>query len=259
MDPTSFIEAAIETVRPAAEAKHIRIQKIMDTGVNTVSGDPSRLQQVVWNLLANAIKFTPKGGRVQVRLERINSHVEINVSDTGCGISAEFLPFVFDRFRQADSSSTRQQGGLGLGLSIVRHLAELHGGTVIAASEGEGRGSTFTVRLPTMIIHRRDSQEERTHPRAGADLLPVASQRLDGLRILAVDDETDTRELLKAMLGGCGAEVTAAGSVGEALGLIEELKPDVIVADIGMPGENGYEFIRKLRELPPERGGRARL
>ena len=256
LDPASFIEAAIETLRPAAEAKNIRIQKILDSGINTVSGDPSRLQQIVWNLLSNAIKFTPKGGRVQVRLERINSHIEINVSDTGGGISAEFLPFVFDRFRQADSSSTRQQGGLGLGLSIVRHLAELHGGTVTATSEGEGKGATFTVKLPTMIIHHPNSQEERTHPRAGADLLPDITHRLDGLRILAVDDEADTLELLKAVLGGCGAEVMAAGSVKEALNLIEEFMPDVIVADIGMPGEDGYDFIGKVRDLPPERGGR---
>lgn len=256
VDPASFIEAAIETLRPAAEAKNIRIQKIMDSGVATVSGDPSRLQQIVWNLLSNAIKFTPKGGRVQVRLERINSHIEINVSDTGGGISAEFLPFVFDRFRQADSSSTRQQGGLGLGLSIVRHLAELHGGTVMAASEGEGKGATFTVRLPTMIIHHHNPEEVRTHPRAGADLLPDITHRLDGLKILAVDDEADTLELLKAVLGECGAEVMAADSVKEALNLIEEFMPDVIVADIGMPGEDGYDFIGKVRDLPPERGGR---
>ncbi|HEY0099883.1 MAG TPA: ATP-binding protein, partial [Pyrinomonadaceae bacterium] len=212
IDPNSFIEAAVEAVRPAAEAKGVRLQRIMDTGVATVSGDPVRLQQVVWNLLSNAIKFTPKGGRVQVRLERVNSHIEIGVSDTGPGIEAEFLPYVFDRFRQADGRTTRQHGGLGLGLAIVRHLVELHGGTVRAESAGEGQGATFTVLLPVAPVYQTVGAVERVHP-AARDTLPLyeCPDRLDGLRILVVDDEPDTRELLKAGLGQCGAVVTVVG------------------------------------------------
>ncbi|HEX8098267.1 MAG TPA: PAS domain S-box protein, partial [Pyrinomonadaceae bacterium] len=188
VDPNSFIEAAIEAVRPAAEAKGVRLQRIMDTGVVTVSGDPVRLQQVVWNLLSNAIKFTPKGGRVQVRLERINSHIEIAVTDTGAGISAEFLPHVFDRFRQADQTTTRHHGGLGLGLAIVRHLVELHGGTVHAESQGAGQGATFKVKLPVIPVYNRDGLVERRQP-AARESLPTfgCPERLDGLKVLVVD------------------------------------------------------------------------
>ncbi len=201
VDPGSFIESAIEALRPAAEAKAVRIQKVMDTGVISVAGDPARLQQVVWNLLSNAIKFTPKGGRVQVRLERINSHIEIAVSDTGAGIKAEFLPHVFERFRQADQNTTRQHGGLGLGLAIVRHLVELHGGTVEAESQGEGQGATFIVKLPIVSVYQRDKPAERVHPAAG-DTLPAfdCPERLDGMKVLVVDDEPDTRELLSVGL-----------------------------------------------------------
>ncbi|HEY0406842.1 MAG TPA: PAS domain S-box protein [Pyrinomonadaceae bacterium] len=257
VDPASFIEAAIEALRPAAEAKSVRIQKVMDTGVSSIAGDPARLQQVVWNLLSNAIKFTPKGGRVQVRLERVNSHIEIAVSDTGFGISAKFLPHVFERFRQADQSTTREHGGLGLGLAIVRHLVELHGGTVRAESHGEGQGATFTVMLPLLTVYESGAGEVRAHPKA-SDGAPVADcpEKLDGLKVLVVDDEADTRELLSVVLGRCGAEVTTAGSVVEALDLIERLRPDVLVSDIGMPGEDGYELIRKVRALAPEKGGR---
>jgi CheY-like chemotaxis protein len=257
VDPGSFIESAIEAVRPAAEAKDIRIQKVMDTGAVSVAGDPARLQQVVWNLLSNAIKFTPKGGRVQVRLERVNSHVEIAVSDTGAGIKPEFLPHVFERFRQADQTTTRHHGGLGLGLAIVRHLVELHGGTVVAESPGEGQGATFTVKLPIVPVYQRENLSERVHP-AARDPLPGydCPDRLDGLKVLVVDDEPDTRDLLKVGIGQCGAEVTTAGSVQEALEAIERERPDLLISDIGMPEEDGYDLIRRVRTLPVESGGR---
>ena len=257
VDPNSFIEAAIEAVRPAAEAKGVRVQSIMDTGVVSVLGDPVRLQQVVWNLLSNAIKFTPRGGRVTVSLERVNSHIEIGVSDSGAGISPGFLPYVFDRFRQADGRTTRQHGGLGLGLAIVRHLVELHGGTVRAESPGEGEGATFKVLLPVVPVYQTVGVAERVHP-AARDTLPVydCPERLDGLRVLVVDDEPDTRELLIAGLGMCGAEVTTAGSAAEALEAFAADVPDLLISDIGMPGEDGYELIRRVRELPPEGGGK---
>jgi len=207
--------------------------------------------------LSNAIKFTPKGGRVQVRLERVNSHIEIAVSDTGPGIDPNFLPYVFDRFRQADGRTTRQHGGLGLGLSIVRHLVELHGGTVRAESLVEGQGATFTVLLPVAPVYQTVAAGERVHP-AARDMLPLyeCPDRLDGVRILAVDDESDTRELLKAGLGQCGAEVTVVGSASEALEAIGASVPDLLISDIGMPGEDGYELIRRVRTLPADGGGK---
>jgi PAS domain S-box-containing protein len=257
VDPNSFVEAAIEAVRPAAEAKGVRMQKIMDTGVISVSADPVRLQQVIWNLLSNALKFTPRGGRVQVRLERVNSHIEIAVSDTGAGIVPEFLPHVFDRFRQADQRTTRQHGGMGLGLAIVRHLVEIHGGTVRAESAGEGQGSTFTVLLPVAPVYQASVEGERVHP-AARDTLPSFDciDRLDGLRVLVVDDEPDTRELLKAGLGQSGAEVTLAGSVAEALEAMQSAAPDLLISDIGMPGEDGYELIRRVCAQSDESVGR---
>jgi PAS domain S-box-containing protein len=257
IDPGSFIESAIEALRPAAEAKSVRIQKVMDTGVLSVAGDPARLQQVVWNLLANAIKFTPKGGRIQVRLERINSHIEIAVSDTGAGIKPEFLPYVFERFRQADQKSTRQHGGLGLGLAIVRHLVELHGGTVQADSQGEGQGATFVVHLPVVPVYQKEHLAARVHPAARDTLASYdCPERLDGLKVLVVDDEIDTRELFRVGLSQCGAEIRTAGSAQEALEALEETLPDLLISDIGMPGEDGYELIRKVRALPAERGGK---
>jgi PAS domain S-box-containing protein len=257
VDPNSFIESAIEALRPAAEAKGVRVQRIMDTGVVSVSGDPVRLQQVVWNLLSNAIKFTPRGGRVQVRLERVNSHIEIAVSDSGAGIEPEFLPYVFDRFRQADQRTTRQHGGLGLGLAIARHLVEIHGGSVRAESPGAGQGSTFTVLLPVAPVYQSVSKEERVHP-AARDTLPLyeCPERLDGLKVLVVDDEPDTRELLKVGLGQCGAEVTAVGSAAEALKAITVEVPDLLISDIGMPDEDGYGLIRRVRQIPAENGGK---
>jgi CheY-like chemotaxis protein/anti-sigma regulatory factor (Ser/Thr protein kinase) len=231
------------------------LQKVIDTGMETIMGDPARLQQVVWNLLTNAIKFTPRGGRVQVRLERVNSQVEIAVTDTGAGIDPEFLPHVFERFRQADQKSTRKHGGLGLGLAIVRHLMELHGGTVRADSEGKGTGATFTVTLPVAAVHRTDDAEERVHPAArGMQPSHGCPEKLDGLRVLVVDDEPDAREMLSAGLGQCGAQVTTASSAREALEAVAGGNFDAMISDIGMPVEDGYELIRRVRALPS--GGR---
>jgi PAS domain S-box-containing protein len=254
------IQSAVDSVRPAADAKAIRINMVLDPMAGPVSGDPIRLQQIVWNLLSNAIKFTPKGGRVQVRLERINSHIEITVSDTGMGISPDFLPYVFDRFRQADSTLTRKQPGLGLGLAIVRHLVELHGGNIQAFSAGAGAGATFTLKLPVMIL--RDPERfstqvaERKHPTAWPDLVFECPAALEGLRVLVVDDEPDARRLLSAILSRCKSEVTAVASAGDALDALERLKLDVIVSDIEMPEEDGYSFIRKVRAIEGEQNGR---
>jgi PAS domain S-box-containing protein len=252
-DPTSFIDAAVEAVRPAADAKGVRLQKVMDTAAVSIPGDPVRLQQVVWNLLSNAIKFTPRGGHVQIRSERVNSHLEIVVSDTGQGIAPDFLPHVFDRFRQADQKTSRQHGGMGLGLAIVRHLVELHGGTVQASSAGVGKGATFTVQLPIIPVYQVDTSGGRVHPGA-RDLLPPQdiTDRLDGLRILVVDDEPDTRDLLKQGLEYCGATVSLAGSAAEALTALDNEMPDVLISDIGMPGVDGYDLIRKIRTLQVE-------
>jgi signal transduction histidine kinase/ActR/RegA family two-component response regulator len=249
------VEAAVDSVRPAAEAKNIRLQVLLDPQAGPVSGDGDRLQQVVWNLLTNAVKFTPKGGRVQVRLERINSHVEVTVSDTGRGIDPEFLPHVFDRFRQADQTTTRAHGGLGLGLSIVRQLVELHGGTVHAESEGEAKGATFVVQLPVMIARRQQPETpERRHPRAGRGAPLECPPQLAGLRVLVVEDEEDSRDLLRAILEGCGSDVTVAASVSEALELFERSKPDILLSDIGMPEEDGYQLIGKVRALEAGQG-----
>ncbi|HKP86992.1 MAG TPA: PAS domain S-box protein [Blastocatellia bacterium] len=253
------IQDAVDTIRPAINAKGIRLQAVLDPRAGPVSGDPSRLQQVVWNLLSNAVKFTPKGGRVEVRLERINSYVEITVSDTGKGISSEFLPYVFDRFRQADSSFTRVHGGLGLGLAIVRQLVELHGGTVEARSAGEGYGATFIVKLPISIS--RDVARYRAVASEEIDLsvtsnTPEFPPRLDGLRLLIVDDEPDACEMLVTILKGYGAEVRAAGSAAEGLEAVRAWGPDVLISDIEMPYEDGYSFISKVRALPSEESGR---
>ena len=242
------IDAALAAVMPAADAKGIRIHKVLDSLVGPVSGDPARLQQIVWNLLTNAIKFTPKLGQVQVLLERVNSHVEISVIDTGQGIKPEFLPHVFERFRQADASTTRQHGGLGLGLSIVKHLVEMHGGTVRAKSPGEGQGATFTVMLPIMVVHRQDAGPERVLPKEPqATELESPSDALAGVKVLVVDDEADARELVKRVLAESGAEVRIAAKVAEALPILDKFRPDVLVSDIGMPEEDGYDLIRQIR------------
>ncbi|MBW4496956.1 MAG: PAS domain S-box protein [Oscillatoria princeps RMCB-10] len=256
-DLAKVIEAAADTVRPAAENKGIELVFVKEPSVSPIKGDPARLQQVVWNLLSNAIKFTPAFGRVGVRLSVEMGHVLIQVSDTGTGIAPEFLPFVFERFRQADSSSTRAHGGLGLGLAIVRHLTELHGGTIEVASEGEGKGATFTLRLPLaqsgVGYGQKGIGEEPPAPSAQCS---IPDTPLTGVRVLVVDDEADTRELLGVILQHYGAEVRAAASVRQTLEVLQEWKPDVLVSDIGMPEEDGYSLIRQLRALEGERGER---
>lgn len=256
VDLTNTITAAVDAARPAAEAKGIRLQILLDPQAEPISGDPDRLQQIVWNILSNAVKFTPKGGRVQVRLERVNSHVEIVISDTGKGIEKEFLPHVFDRFRQSDGSMTRRHGGLGLGLAIVRQLVELHGGQVSVSSEGDGQGATFTVSLPVLPVRREpESKVPRVHPAAQNSLANDCPPELADLRILLVDDEADSRELLTVVLESCRAVVTAAGSAAEALEKFQQAKFDIFISDIGMPGEDGFSLIGKIRNLPNERGG----
>jgi PAS domain S-box-containing protein len=246
------VEAGLDAVRPSAEAKDIALEVKLAPIASKVLGDPDRLQQVVWNLASNAVKFTPKGGRVEVTLARVDSHVQLTVKDNGKGISAEFLPYVFDRFRQADSTSTRKYGGLGLGLAIVRHLVELHGGTVHAESAGADQGATFTVRLPLMEERAEPSAPSRPGAESGQ---ASSSMRLDGVKVMVVDDELDMRDFLSVSLRQYGADVTALSSVGEAVAALEREKPDVLVSDIGMPGEDGYALIRKVRALGPERGG----
>lgn len=252
------ISAAVNTVRPAADAKNIEIETSLDTETGPVLADANRLQQVVWNLLANAVKFTPREGRVTVALRRIDSVVEISVSDTGEGIEPEFLPYVFDRFRQADGSKTRQHGGLGLGLAIVRNLIEMHGGTVTAQSEGRGRGATFSVSLPLLGLYNRGETLNLSSAREEAETADHVEiecpPKLNGLRVLVVDDDEDTREMLEVVLSQCEAEVIKAASVVEALREIERRKPDVLVSDIGMPDEDGYELIRKIREMETGQG-----
>jgi signal transduction histidine kinase/DNA-binding response OmpR family regulator len=250
-----IIESAINTVRPSAEAKNIRLEMELDPAAGAVAGDGNRLQQVVWNLFSNAIKFTPARGSVNVRLRRVNSHVEIMVSDTGQGISAEFLPHVFDRFRQADGTTTRTHGGLGLGLAIVRHLVELHGGQVHADSLGVGKGSTFTVNLPLINGDRERSEVKSAHQLSVDDGTPPAYSSLDGLRVLVVDDELDTRDLVAAVLARSGAEVQTAATASDAIEALENWIPDVLVSDIGMPGEDGHTLIKRVRELDAKQPG----
>ncbi|MGV0104006.1 histidine kinase [Nostoc sp. DSM 114160] len=293
----SVMEAALEAVRPLAEPKEIQLNTLLDTSIGSVYGDPARLQQIVWNLLTNAIKFTPKGGRVEVRLSKHfgfsisdfsvsaqskdfglgsdgnlassntdessniqskiqnleSQYAQIEVIDTGVGISSEFLPKVFERFRQADSTTTRSHNGLGLGLAIVRHLVELHKGAIFAESLGTGQGATFTVRLPLL----QDNKGSRVSREATGEISsPVASTPLAGLRVLVVDDEADTRNFLSFMFEEYGAFASAVASVDEALVVVEQAKPDILISDIGMSEQDGYTLIRKLRSLEPEKGGR---
>ncbi len=253
-DLSVIVQQALDTVRPSAEAKGLRLRQIIDPSIASVSGDPNRLQQVVWNLLSNAVKFTPKGGKVDVILQRVNSHVEITVTDSGIGIEPEFLPFLFERFRQADSSTTRTHSGLGLGLSIVKQLVELHGGTVQATSRGENKGATFIVSLPLVPVRSEASREHPTTP----SVVAVHSDPIDltGVRVVVVDDEADARELIKRVLTQCGADVRCAGSALQALEVLKTNRPDVLISDIGMPHIDGYEFIRRVRQLPPLEGRR---
>jgi CheY-like chemotaxis protein len=250
VDLRSVIEEAVDTVRPAADARDIRLQVVIDSPGASVNGDPGRLQQVMWNLLSNAVKFTPKGGRVQISVQRVNSHVEIMVSDTGEGIRADLLPYIFDRLRQGDSSASRPHGGLGIGLALVRHLVELHGGSVFAESPGEGQGATFVVKLPLMIAEMRaEPIAHRTEP-----LLPDVS--LAGIRVIVIDNDPAAVDLIAEVLTRAGGEVRGCASAEIALHTLGQWRPDVLVSDIEMPGSDGYTLIRKVRALAPERGGK---
>ncbi|HYE18096.1 MAG TPA: ATP-binding protein [Tepidisphaeraceae bacterium] len=264
VDLAGVIRAALETVSPAADAKGVRLDVRHDPLATPISGDAHRLQQIFWNLLTNAVKFTGRGGVVRVASRRHESHVEVSVTDTGEGIGPEFLPFVFDRFRQADASTTRRHGGLGLGLAIVKQLVETHGGSVRADSAGAGRGSTFTVSLPVTAVRPVVEAGDPTDPgpvptspadgRHGADDTRVM-RRLDGLHLLVVDDEADARDLVRRLLEGRGARVTTAASAVEALARLRADRPDVLVSDIGMPDEDGYALIARVRALGPAEGG----
>jgi PAS domain S-box-containing protein len=249
------LESAIDAIRPAAEAKQVRVQALLDPAASPLAGDPDRLRQVFWNLLSNAIKFTSKNGRIQIVSQRINSHIEVVVSDTGIGIEPQLLPYVFDRFRQGDSGSNRHSSGLGLGLAIVRNLVELHGGTARAESKGRGQGASFTVRLPTLIALRASDEEERVHPAVEDIALAGTGPSLVHLRVLVVDDEAGAREVASAILENAQAEVRTAESAKDALQVMDEWQPDILVADIGMPDVDGYEFIRQVRARSPESGG----
>lgn len=254
----SFIEAALETVRPAAEAKGIRVLSILDPVASPLAGDPARLQQVMWNLLSNAIKFTPKGGHVSVSLERVNSQIQIAVTDTGIGIKPEFVPHVFERFQQGDLSTTKTHGGLGLGLSIVRQLVELHGGTVTASSPGQDQGATFALRLPVTAVRFGASSEERFHPETWARLnAPFEDVDLSGVKVLVVDDDHDARDLIRRLLSDCGAEVRTAATAAEAITQIDLETPDILVSDIGMPNVDGFELLKMVRKV--ERDGTTRM
>jgi PAS domain S-box-containing protein len=255
LDVEPVLKAAVDSVRLAAEAKGIRLHLVADSTAGLVLGDRERLQQVVWNLLSNAIKFTPKGGKVSIELTRVDSSIELTVSDTGRGISPDFLPHVFERFRQADASTSRKHGGLGLGLAIVWYLVESHGGTVRAESEGEGKGAAFVVRLPIAPV-RRETAKSKAHTGNGSTHVGFeCPPALAGVRVLVVDDEADTREMLALVLRECEAEVYPAESVPEALAALDEWDPEILVSDIGMPGEDGYELIRRVRARPAARGG----
>jgi signal transduction histidine kinase/CheY-like chemotaxis protein len=253
-----LIVAAVESIRPAADAKAIELKVALDAAAGPIHGDPNRLQQVIWNLLSNAVKFTPPGGRVVVSLERSDAQVTIAVSDSGEGIAPQFLPYLFERFRQADASTTRQHGGLGLGLSIIKQLVELHGGAVGAESAGPGQGSTFRVSLPIRGPALEPAPTPPSPPpqaelpalSAGTATVPLA-----GLRVLVVDDVTDARELMQVLLQDQQASVISADSGAQALELLREQRPDLILCDIGMPQMDGYQLIRALRALPPEEGG----
>ena len=259
VDVMALTETALDVVKPLAAAKHIELRLLADPSArDVVNGDFIRLEQVMWNLLANAIKFTPEGGRVEVSVAGVESQIEVKVTDTGQGISAEFLPQMFERFRQADAAPSRRHGGLGLGLAIVRQLVELHGGTVHAASPGEGRGATFTVRLP---IARADAPVERTsqaRERRSAESTgspKPRAQRLDDLRIVVVDDDRDGRTLTALVLAQAGASVKAVASAREALHALERQQADALVTDIGLPDEDGYALLRAIRQHEAERGG----
>jgi signal transduction histidine kinase/ActR/RegA family two-component response regulator len=254
IDVRPVVESAIDTIRHAAEAKGVKVSTAFDSKPHAVSGDPSRLQQVFWNLLSNAVKFTPRDGLIEIALKEVGPYVEITVSDTGAGIDPAFMAHVFSRFRQADGSTTRRHGGLGLGLAIVKQLVELHGGTVQARSDGEGKGSAFVVTLPLASIHRTagsDDDDEPTHHTTILSSSPIVS--LSGTKILILEDEDDARELLARVLEEYGAQVIKQPSALHAVELLLGERPDIIISDIGMPVEDGYSFIRRVRSLADER------
>jgi PAS domain S-box-containing protein len=247
VDLAAVIREALDAVMPAAEAKGVRIETIVEPGAAPISGDPERIQQVIWNLVSNAVKFTGRGGNVQVRVARVSSHVEVAVSDTGIGIPREFLPYIFERFRQADSGTTRERGGLGLGLAIARHLIEMHGGTIHASSAGEGQGATLRVTLPLMIVRPDVQAEERAHPQMRSAEGRISIPNLQDVRVLAVDDDRDALRLVREILEAAGAQVFTAESAAEALEAIDAARPDVLVADLGMPRMDGFELIDRIR------------
>jgi len=256
VDPSDVVKGAVDAVRPAAVTRNIRIQTTIEPAVGTVAGDPARLQQVVWNLLMNAVKFTPSGGLVDVELRRDHDGVHVTVRDTGQGIAPEILPHIFERFRQADSSSTRAHGGLGLGLALVKHLVELHGGRVVAQSAGAGRGATFTVTLPAAAAAGiRQETPLLTPPNAIAVAASAGVARLDGLRVLVSDDDREALTLAEAIVRGAGAQVRTSTTAADTLDILRSWRPDVLVSDIEMPGEDGYSLIRKVRDLPAAEGG----
>jgi CheY-like chemotaxis protein len=250
-DLASVVAASVDTMRAAADAKSVTIQRSLDPYAGTVLGDAQRIQQIVWNLCSNAVRFTPSGGRVDVSLARGEGTVELRVSDTGEGIAPDFLPYVFDRFRQADASSTRRHGGLGLGLAIARHLTELHGGTIVAESAGLGHGSTFVVRFPAMPSQERRAEDAGRAPARSpmSTSTPSFWSRLDGRLVLAVDDDSDALETVRAVLESGGARVLTASSAEEALAVLEIRPPHLLISDIGMPGRDGYWLIRQVRSL----------
>ena len=257
IDLPPVIESAIDAVRPAADARGISIERTLDPDAGPVSGDPDRLQQVVWNLLSNAIKFTPRGGKVQVRLQRADAQAQIIVSDNGKGIAASFLPYVFERFRQADSTTTRKHGGLGIGLAIVRHLIEQHGGTVRADSAGENQGSTFTVELPISVGRGSErAGDGQSLAVSENEATATRSSSLRDVKVLVIDDDPDARGLIQAILERSSAEVMPVESAADAWQALKDHRPDVILSDIGMPDEDGYALIRRIRALPPDQGGR---
>ena len=253
IDLTAVIKSSIEVVRPSVEAKEIRLNTSFNSDINRIKGNSDRLQQVFWNLLSNAVKFTPRRGRIDVQVDRVGSNLKVEITDTGQGIHPEFLPFVFERFRQADSSYTRQVGGLGLGLAIVRHLIELHGGSVGVTSGGEGSGATFTVTFPISAAGESETGAEQKP--AESSLRSEIEKRLTGIRVLLVEDNEDSREMLKVMFEQYGIEVTAVESAAKAYESLERSPPDILISDVGLPGEDGYELMRKVRQFAPDRGG----
>jgi PAS domain S-box-containing protein len=249
LDLNDVINAALDAVKLSVEAKRLRLRVTLDARAGRLRGDPGRLQQVFWNLLTNAVKFTPSGGRIDVVMERVNSHVEISVEDSGLGIKSDFLAFVFDRFRQADSSTTRRHGGLGLGLSIVKHLVELHGGSVRVKSPGEGQGSTFVVALPISVIRTEDNLKAEHSAFSDVDVSTIELPNLAGARALVVDDEADARILICRLIEEQGGHCTLADSGADALRIMSEENVNILISDIGMPDFDGYQLIKKIRTL----------